>query len=38
MLRWMCGHTMRDKIRNEYIRGKVEVALVVDNIREAKLR
>ncbi|CAN6567650.1 unnamed protein product [Malus baccata var. baccata] len=24
MLRWMCGHTRKDKIRNEDIRGKVQ--------------
>ncbi|TQD68542.1 hypothetical protein C1H46_045925 [Malus baccata] len=23
MLRWMCGHTRKDKIRNEDIQGKV---------------
>ncbi|KAG5587795.1 hypothetical protein H5410_048229 [Solanum commersonii] len=38
MLRWMCGHTRRDKIRNEYILGKMGVALFVDKIREARLR
>ncbi|KAG5593432.1 hypothetical protein H5410_043946 [Solanum commersonii] len=30
MLRWMCGHTRSDKIRNEVIREKVGVASVVD--------
>ncbi|KAG5597751.1 hypothetical protein H5410_038983 [Solanum commersonii] len=38
MLRWMCGHTRRDKIRNEVIREKVGVASVVDKLREARLR
>ena len=28
-LRWMCGHTRRDKIRNEKIRDKVGMASVV---------
>ncbi|KAG5625059.1 hypothetical protein H5410_010277 [Solanum commersonii] len=34
----MCGHTRSDKIRNEVIREKVEVASVVDKLREARLR
>ncbi|KAH0664891.1 hypothetical protein KY285_026097 [Solanum tuberosum] len=38
MLRWMCGHTRSDKIRNEVIREKVGVASVVDKLREARLR
>ncbi|KAG5595319.1 hypothetical protein H5410_036551 [Solanum commersonii] len=38
MLRWMCGHTRSDKIRNEVIREKVGVAPVVDKLREARLR
>ncbi|KAG5581194.1 hypothetical protein H5410_051821 [Solanum commersonii] len=35
LLRWMCGHTRSDKIRNEVIREKVRVASVVDKLREA---
>ncbi|KAG5627424.1 hypothetical protein H5410_012642 [Solanum commersonii] len=38
MLRWMCGHTRSDKIRNEVIREKVGVASVVDKLRKARLR
>ncbi|XP_059306273.1 uncharacterized protein LOC132057673 [Lycium ferocissimum] len=38
MLRWMCGHTRSDKIRNEDIRDKVGVASVEDKMREARLR
>ncbi|KAG5606742.1 hypothetical protein H5410_028234 [Solanum commersonii] len=38
MLRWMCGHTRSDKIRNEVIREKVGVAPVVDKLREARMR
>ncbi|KAG5593483.1 hypothetical protein H5410_043997 [Solanum commersonii] len=33
MLRWMCGHTRSDRIRNEVIREKVGVASVVDKAR-----
>jgi len=25
MLRWMCGHTRKDIIRNDYIQGKIGV-------------
>ncbi|XP_075080593.1 uncharacterized protein LOC142166076 [Nicotiana tabacum] len=38
MLRWMCGHTRLDKIRNEDIRRKMGVAPVDDKMREARLR
>ncbi|XP_070051793.1 uncharacterized protein [Nicotiana tomentosiformis] len=38
MLRWMCGHTRKDKIRNEYIRDKVGVAPVEEKLRESRLR
>ncbi|XP_060179517.1 B3 domain-containing protein REM17-like isoform X4 [Lycium barbarum] len=38
MLRWMCGHTRNDRIRNEDIRDKVGVASVEDKMREARLR
>ena len=34
MLRWMCGLTRRDRIRNEEIRGKVGVAMIGDKMRE----
>ncbi|KAG5587041.1 hypothetical protein H5410_047475 [Solanum commersonii] len=38
MLRWMCGYTRSDKIRNEVIRKKVGVASVVDKLSKARLR
>ncbi|XP_060172285.1 uncharacterized protein LOC132603305 isoform X1 [Lycium barbarum] len=38
MLRWMCGHTSRDRIRNEDIQDKVGVASVEGKMREARLR
>ncbi|XP_070014029.1 uncharacterized protein [Nicotiana sylvestris] len=38
MMRWMCGHTRMDKIRNEDIREKVGVAPMEDKMREARLR
>ncbi|XP_055802220.1 uncharacterized protein LOC129871346 [Solanum dulcamara] len=34
MLRWMCGHTRMDRIRNEDIRDKVGVASVEDKMLE----
>ncbi|KAK8921920.1 hypothetical protein KSP39_PZI019954 [Platanthera zijinensis] len=38
MIRWMCGHTRLDKIRNEYIRDKTGVAPIAEKMREARLR
>ncbi|KAM2752269.1 hypothetical protein EV2_001336 [Malus domestica] len=38
ILRWMCGHTRKDKIRNEDIRGKVGVAEIEGKMRENRLR
>ncbi|XP_019226232.1 PREDICTED: uncharacterized protein LOC109207714 [Nicotiana attenuata] len=38
MLRWMCGHTRKYKIRNEVIREKVCVASLEDKLRESRLR
>ncbi|KAM2249069.1 hypothetical protein ACFXTI_003764 [Malus domestica] len=38
MLRWMCGHTRKDKIRNMDIRGKVGVAEIEGKMRENRLR
>ncbi|PHU19593.1 hypothetical protein BC332_10744 [Capsicum chinense] len=37
MLRWMCEHTGKDRVRNEIIREKVRVALVEDKMREVRL-
>ncbi|XP_070026368.1 uncharacterized protein [Nicotiana sylvestris] len=38
ILRWMCGHTRLDRIKNEVIRDKVGVAHVEAKMREAMLR
>ena len=38
MLRWMCGNTIKDKIRNEEIRKKVGVAPIENKMRENHLR
>ncbi len=38
MLRWMCGNTLRDRIRNEVIRQKVGVADIASKLRENRLR
>ncbi|KAM3223007.1 hypothetical protein P3L10_022277 [Capsicum annuum] len=38
MLRWMCGLTRGDRVRNETIRDKVGAASVEDKMREVRLR
>ena len=38
MVRWMCGHTRLDRIRNEVVRNKVGVANIGDKLRESRLR
>jgi hypothetical protein len=38
MLRWMCGKTRKDKIRNERFREHLGVAPIGDKIRETRLR
>lgn len=38
MLRWMCGHTRKDRLRNEVVREKVGVAPIEDKMRENRLR
>ena len=38
MLRWMSGVTRKDRLRNEYIQGKLGVAPIADKLRENRLR
>jgi len=36
MIRWICGHTRLDRIRNEVIRRKIGVASMEDKMRETR--
>jgi hypothetical protein len=38
MLRWMCGHTRKENIRNEIILEKMEVASIQVKMKENRLR
>ena len=38
ILRWMCGNTRRDKMRNEDIRTKIGVTFIKEKMRENRLR
>jgi len=38
MIRWMCGNTRRDKVRNKDIRTKIGVASIEEKMRENRLR
>ena len=38
MVRWMCGFTRMDGIRNDVIRSLAEVAPIEEKIRESRLR
>ena len=37
MLLWMCGNTMRDKVGNEDIRTRIDVAPIEEKMRENRL-
>lgn len=38
MIRWMCGHTRLDRIKNEVFRDRVRVTPIEDKMRQARLR
>ena len=38
MLRWLCGHTRRDRVRNEDIRDRVGVAPIEEKLIQYRLR
>ena len=38
MLRWMCGVTKLDKIRNERIRGTTKVGEITKKVQERRLK
>jgi hypothetical protein len=38
MLRWICSHTRRDRIRNDDIRDKLRVAPIQDKLVQHRLR
>ena len=38
MLRWMCGHTLMDRIRNQEFRDKLGATPIFGKMREDRLR
>jgi len=38
MLKWMYGHTINDRIRNDYISEKIGVASIEEKMIENRLR
>ena len=38
MLRWMCGVTRMDRVKNEHVRGSVKVSEASRKVQEARLR
>ncbi|XP_039297784.1 uncharacterized protein LOC120354523 [Nilaparvata lugens] len=38
MLRWSGGVTLKDKIRNEHVRGSFKVAPIAEKLKESRLR
>ena len=38
MLRWMCGKTRKDKVRDEDIHRQIGIAPIEDKLRENRLR
>ena len=38
MLRWICGHTRRDRVRNDDIRDRLGVALIEEKLVQHRLR
>jgi hypothetical protein len=38
MLRWICGHTRKDRIRNDNIRDKLGVTPIQENLVQYRLR
>ncbi|RCV21622.1 hypothetical protein SETIT_4G152600v2 [Setaria italica] len=38
MLRWICGHTRRDRVRNEDIRDRLGVAPIEEKLIQHRLR
>jgi hypothetical protein len=38
MLRWMCGHMRKDRVRNDDIRDRVRVAPIAEKLVQYRLR